>query len=92
MGAKAGFLPFPKSFETTLLHHGQEASQWSSKSIVPPIITSTIFQVDNPEKPEVGKNIFLLLSYINFLVQGITIPPVTESANCDLLIIHSFNF
>lgn len=53
MGSAAGYLPFPKSFATTCLHHSQEPYQWSSKTIVPPIITSTIFHIDNPEKPEV---------------------------------------
>lgn len=63
MGAKAGYLPFPKGLETTLLHHGQDASQWKSKSIVPPIFTSTIFQVDNPEQPVVGENFVILFLF-----------------------------
>ncbi|KAJ8942455.1 hypothetical protein NQ318_002668 [Aromia moschata] len=48
MGEKEGFLPFSKGFETLCAHHSQEPKQWNSKSIVPHIVTSTVFEVPDP--------------------------------------------
>ncbi|KAJ8931885.1 hypothetical protein NQ314_015154 [Rhamnusium bicolor] len=52
MGEKAGFLPFPKSFETICMHHGQDPTQWKSKAVIPHIVPSTIFEIDDPTGPK----------------------------------------
>ncbi|KAI6646166.1 hypothetical protein LOD99_9439 [Oopsacas minuta] len=38
-----------KHFGTNAIHAGYEPEQWKSKAIMPPIINSTIFKLDNPE-------------------------------------------
>ncbi|VEN56619.1 unnamed protein product, partial [Callosobruchus maculatus] len=42
-----GFVPPPKSFETKCMHHCQEPGNWKSKSVIPHIVLSTIFQVED---------------------------------------------
>ncbi|KAJ8971606.1 hypothetical protein NQ317_014726 [Molorchus minor] len=52
MGEKEGFLPFYKGFQTICMHHSQDPAQWKSKAVIPHIVLSTTFQLDNPKKPQ----------------------------------------
>ncbi|XP_060516407.1 cystathionine gamma-lyase isoform X2 [Cylas formicarius] len=52
MSNEQEFLPFPKGFATTAIHHSQEADQWDSMAIVPPLVTSTTFKQYGPAKPK----------------------------------------
>lgn len=48
MAANDGYLPFPKGFATAAIHAGQDAEQWDSMCVVPPIVTSTTFKQYGP--------------------------------------------
>ncbi|XP_053698123.1 cystathionine gamma-lyase [Sabethes cyaneus] len=48
MIADDGFLAQPKGFATKAIHVGQEASQWKSNAVVPPISMSTTFKQFGP--------------------------------------------
>lgn len=52
MGDNPGYLPFPKGFATTAIHTGQDPEQWSSLSVVPPIVLSTTFKQHSPANPK----------------------------------------
>uniref|UniRef100_A0A182Q2Z1 cystathionine gamma-lyase n=1 Tax=Anopheles farauti TaxID=69004 RepID=A0A182Q2Z1_9DIPT len=43
-----GFLPQPKGFSTKAIHVGQDAEQWNSMAVVPPISMSTTFKQFGP--------------------------------------------
>ncbi|XP_053658513.1 cystathionine gamma-lyase [Anopheles marshallii] len=43
-----GFLPQPKGFATKAIHVGQDAEQWTSMAVVPPISMSTTFKQHGP--------------------------------------------
>ncbi|XP_049541555.1 cystathionine gamma-lyase [Anopheles darlingi] len=43
-----GFLLQPKGFSTKAIHVGQDAEQWNSRAVVPPISMSTTFKQSGP--------------------------------------------
>lgn len=43
-----GYLPFPKGFATSAIHHDQEPEKWSSMAVVTPIVTSTTYKQYEP--------------------------------------------
>ncbi|XP_058129840.1 cystathionine gamma-lyase isoform X1 [Anopheles ziemanni] len=43
-----GFLSQPKGFSTKAIHVGQDADQWTSRAVVPPISMSTTFKQSGP--------------------------------------------
>ncbi|XP_035787759.1 cystathionine gamma-lyase-like [Anopheles albimanus] len=43
-----GFLSQPKGFSTKAIHVGQDADQWNSRAVVPPISMSTTFKQSGP--------------------------------------------
>lgn len=53
MGEKQGFLPFPKSFDTICIHSSIDPNQWKSKAIIPHIVPSTVFKIEDPRQPRV---------------------------------------
>ena len=54
-------------FETRALHVGQEATQWSSRAVVPPIVMSTTFQQYSPAMTAVSlKKSFWLSAKLHF--------------------------
>lgn len=42
------------SFDTKVLHAGQEHEQWSNSEIIPPIVTSMTFHQEEPCEMRVG--------------------------------------
>lgn len=48
------------SFETKAVHVGQEYTQWSNNEMVPPIVTSATYHLDDPTKITV-KNPYSIL-------------------------------
>ncbi|CAB3256447.1 unnamed protein product [Arctia plantaginis] len=46
-----GFLAQKPGFATTAIHAGQEPEKWTSRCVVPPIVTSTTFQQPGPAEP-----------------------------------------
>ncbi|XP_060686392.1 cystathionine gamma-lyase-like [Hemiscyllium ocellatum] len=49
-GLESGFQPPFEHFSTQALHAGQDAEQWTSMAVVPPISLSTTFKQDAPGK------------------------------------------
>lgn len=47
----SGYLPYPKGFATAAIHVAQEAEQWNTLSVVPPIVMSTTFKQLSPAQP-----------------------------------------
>ncbi|XP_018571790.1 cystathionine gamma-lyase-like [Anoplophora glabripennis] len=59
MGEPEGYLPFPKGFSTSAIHHSQEPEQWDSWAVVTPLVTSTTFKQHGPaefKKYEYGRS------------------------------------
>lgn len=48
--AEDGFRAQPKGFATKAIHVGQDAEQWKSRAVVPPISMSTTFKQFGPAK------------------------------------------
>lgn len=44
----------PKGFATRAIHVGQDPEQWSHKSVIPPLVTSTTFKQPAPAEPIVS--------------------------------------
>ncbi|CAG9857499.1 unnamed protein product [Phyllotreta striolata] len=54
-----GYLPFPKGFSTSAIHHAQEPEQWDSMAVVTPMVSSTTFKQHGPadfKKFEYGRS------------------------------------
>ncbi|CAH1099774.1 unnamed protein product [Psylliodes chrysocephalus] len=43
-----GYLPYPKGFATSAIHHSQEPEQWDSMAVVAPLVSSTTFKQHGP--------------------------------------------
>lgn len=48
LGEQLGYLKQPLGFATKAIHVGQEPEKWKSRAVVPPIVTSAVFQVSLP--------------------------------------------
>lgn len=48
LGDQLGYLKQPKGFATKAIHVAQEPNKWKSRAIVPPIVTSAVFEVSLP--------------------------------------------
>lgn len=69
MGEKQGFLPFPKSFDTICIHNSIDPNQWKSKSIIPHIVPSTVFKIEDPRQPRVMYIFSMPLNIVTVLFQ-----------------------
>lgn len=48
LGEQIGYLKQPHGFATKAIHVAQEPERWKSRAVVPPIVTSTVFEVSLP--------------------------------------------
>lgn len=85
MNGVTGYLPLPKSFETICMHHAQDPKQWKSQAVIPHIVMSTVFHIDDPAKPEVNKFLIFIvditISAVNILFTFIYIYRNTSTAD-----------
>lgn len=53
-----GYLPYPKGFATSAIHHSQEPEQWDSMAVVAPLVSSTTFKQHGPANFKVKYYVF----------------------------------
>ncbi|CAH2002145.1 unnamed protein product [Acanthoscelides obtectus] len=70
-GSNEGFIPPPKSLDTKCMHHCQDPSTWKSKSVIPHIVLSSVFQIEDARNMkgvfnEVASGFGIQTTYVDF--------------------------